>query len=75
LVVVKQQNYDEAKRQCEWEMAMEADYDMFMRNDTWVLQELLVRKKPVVVNGFKINCNADGLLDRQKAMLVGGGFA
>lgn len=69
------QNYDEAKGHDQWEMAMKVEYDALMRNNTWVLEELPLGKKPIGCEwAYRKNYNADGSLDKHKAMLVAKGF-
>jgi hypothetical protein len=59
----------------EWECAMQEEYDSLMANNTWTLEPLPVRRKPVSCKWvFKIKQGANGEVERYKARLVARGF-
>lgn len=50
---------------------MKVNYDMLMKNNTCMLQELPLGKKPIGYKWvYKIKYNADGSLEKHKAGLV-----
>jgi len=63
----KPHNYNEAKRCDEWEKAMKAEFDALMRNNTLLLEDLPLGKKPICYKWVYMTKNIiDGLLEKHK---------
>lgn len=73
--VYEPQSYTEAKGIPEWEQAMATEHQSLLKNNTWVLSDLLLGKKPIRCKWvYKVKYNIDGTLDKYKAHLVAKGF-
>jgi hypothetical protein len=69
------QSLDEALKNRDWKLAMDAEYDALVNNKTW---HLVPPKKGINVIDckwvYKVKRKSDGSLDRYKARLVAKGF-
>eukprot|EP00253_Pinus_taeda_P032341 PITA_32341 len=69
--IFEPQTYSEAKGTCEWEQAMEAEFQSLQKNHMWTLSDLPTGKKPISCKWvYKVKYKADGTLDKYKARLV-----
>ena len=74
--VVEPMNYDQAKDHKEWKNAMNDEYESIMKNDTWELTKLPKNKVPIGCKWlYKTKFNADGSIDKYKAILVAKGYS
>ena len=74
--VFKPQVSNEAKGRPEWGKAMTIEHESLMKNQTWDLTTLPLRKNPIGCKWvYKIKYKADGSLDKYKAQLVAKGFS
>ena len=74
--VVEPINYEHTKDHREWRNAMNEEYESIMKNETWELTELLENKVPIGCKWlYKTKFNADGNIDKYKAILVAKGYS
>ena len=64
-------SYEEAVNSCN-KVAMNEDYDAFMKNQTWEMCTLPENRK--LVDCKRVKSKPDGTIDRFKARLVARGF-
>ena len=66
----------EALQSKSWKYAMDSEYQLVMKNNTWQLIDLPPGKKPIGCRWiFKIKYKEDGTVDKYKARLVAQGYA
>eukprot|EP01018_Ginkgo_biloba_P000354 Gb_00282 [translate_table: standard] len=70
------QSFDEAINKVQWKNAMEAEFDAFVKNDTWTLMELPLDKDVIRTKWiYKTKYKSDGSIDKHKERLVAEGYA
>lgn len=68
--------YEEAIMEPAWQDAMQKEFNVLERNNTWELVKLPQGKKPITCKWvYKIKYKADGTIERCKARLVVRGFS
>jgi len=69
-------SFKEAASHDEWKEAMQKEYDVVIKNDTWKLVDHPFGTKPIGCKWvYKNKYKDDGSLDKHKASLVAKGFA
>ena len=74
--VFEPQTYSKAKGIPKWEQAMTFEHQSLLKNNSWVLSDLLAGKKPIGCKWvYKIKYKADSTQDKYKTRLVTKGFS
>jgi len=69
--VTKPRHYHEAVKDPQWREAMAAEIQALEKTDTWILQDLPPRKKPISYEWvYRVKYNSNGIVQRFKACLV-----
>jgi len=69
--VTEPRHYHETVKDPQWREAMAKDMQALEKNDTWVLQDSPLGKKPISCKWvYRVKYNSDGTVQRFKARLV-----
>ncbi|KAL8131272.1 hypothetical protein AgCh_007267 [Apium graveolens] len=75
LKVEEPTSYGEAAKETEWQKAMNVEFDMIEKNQTWVLTDLPSGVKPIGLKWvYKLKKDAEGNIVKHKARLVANGY-
>ena len=76
MALLEPESFDEASKSKEWRAAMEEEMMMILKNKTWTLVDRPTNKKVIGVRWvYKTKLNADGFINKFKAMLVIKGYS
>ena len=76
VAVCELSNYEEAKLSQEWKAAMQEEFNMIEKNQTWKLVQRPQDRKVIRVKWvYRTKLNANGSVNKHKARLVVKGFA
>ena len=67
---------EEALADPSWKSAMQPEYDIIVKNETWELVDCLAKRKVIGTKWvWKVKYKADGTLEKFKARLVAQGYS